>query len=111
MWGESNHALLDGAVLMRVLPARAPGWMISLESYPGVVEGEGTIIGEYLEFDDLEGLLPRLDEFEGPDYCRRRVQVEVDGEGAKGAWIYHWRGTLQDGPRIESGDWRAHRRT
>ena len=43
MWGESNHALLDGAVLIRVLPAKAPGWMISLGPYPGVVEGEGTV--------------------------------------------------------------------
>lgn len=108
MRGESHHDLLAGASPMRILPARALGCMIRVGPYAAMVDGDDIIRGEYVEFESMDKLLPRLDEVEGDEYGRERIVVEVDGEGVKPAWVYRWRGTLQDGPRIESGDWRKY---
>lgn len=110
MRGESRHPVLAAAKPVRIVSATAEGMMISIGPYPAVLEGDETIHGEYYEFEDPAELLPRLDGIEGSDYRRERVGVTLgDGERAE-AWIYLWNGTLQDGPRIPSGDWRAHRK-
>jgi len=110
MRGEPHHDMLAAASPARILPARILGFMISVGVYAAVVEGDGIIQGEYFEFEDISGLLPRLDAFEGEQYRREQVAVEVDGVGLRQAWVYRWTGTLQDGPRIPSGDWRTHQR-
>jgi gamma-glutamylcyclotransferase (GGCT)/AIG2-like uncharacterized protein YtfP len=65
---------------------------------------------------DLAARLSRLDREEWYDpadeagslYVRRRVPVHVDGGACREAWVYVYKGPPGRGPRIPSGDWRAH---
>lgn len=108
MRGQPHHGMLASAEPRRILPAKALGYLISVGSYAAMVDGDGIVHGEYIEFDHEDKLFPGLDAFEGEEYVRERIMVEVDGEGIKPAWTYRWQGTLQDGPLIESGDWRKY---
>lgn len=104
MSGESRHPWLAGAV---GTPARAPGQLIDMGEFPGLVPGPGEVAGELYHID--LALLEKLDQVEdfrgygvaGSLY--RRIIVTVDGAPA---WTYRLIAPPAGAPAIASGDWR-----
>lgn len=117
MTGFSRRPLLgSGAVLED--RARIRGSLYDFVEYPGVVlDGGGWVAGELYRVPDLAARLPELDRAEGYDagneaaslYVRRRVAVIGEAGAGGEAWVYVYNGPAGRGPRIPSGDWRAHR--
>lgn len=81
------------------------GELFRVSWYPGVVlrEDGGFVKGDVFAADD--DLLDKLDEYEGGEY--RRVRVEVKGDSAGVAWIWEWAGEVPEDGRIPTGDWLA----
>jgi gamma-glutamylcyclotransferase (GGCT)/AIG2-like uncharacterized protein YtfP len=101
--GDVNHHLLAGAQYLgphRTAPCFA---LYLLGAYPGAVRG-GTcaIVGEVYAVDHAG--LRRLDRLE--DYPRL-YDRQLLGSPYGRAWIYLYRGSVQDRPMIRGGDWRA----
>jgi len=101
--GDVRAPLLAGA--RRLGTRSVAGFeLYDLGPYPGVVTGDGAVVGELVELPD-RGLLERLDEVEGthevpPLY--RRERIEVDGGRA---WIYVYARPVDPARRIATGDW------
>lgn len=121
MTGFSRRPLLGAAVLDGL--GRIRGSLYHFGEYPGVVlDGRGWVAGELYHVRDLPARLPVLDREEGCDptdetrslYVRRPVPVHGVGDAGevRDAWVYAYNerfGAAADrGPRVESGDWRAH---
>lgn len=90
-------------------PCLLTGKLYDLGTYPGLVEGEGQVVGEIFEVRD-PSVMPRVDAFEDywPDdparsrYERRKVRlIEPDRD----AWVYVWVLGVEDARLIQSGDW------
>jgi gamma-glutamylcyclotransferase (GGCT)/AIG2-like uncharacterized protein YtfP len=120
MSGYSRRRLLgDTAVLES--RGRVRGSLYDFGEYPGIVlDDDGWVAGELYRVPDLATRLPGLDREEGYDardeaaslYVRRQVRVVGDGGTGADAWVYVYNdpwGPPGRGPRIVSGDWRAHR--
>ncbi len=97
------HAFRDAG------PCMLTGELWDLGRYPGLVDGEGRVLGELFEVID-PSVMTRLDAFEDywpgdparSRYERRKVQlIEPDRQ----AWVYVWLLDLGAARRIESGDW------
>ena len=92
------------------------GVLFDLGSYPGMVAGQGTVVGELYEILQVELLLPQLDAIERyypnapgeSTYIRRTVRVRRSGVVGVSAWTYIFNGTLGGYSRIVSGDYAAH---
>jgi gamma-glutamylcyclotransferase (GGCT)/AIG2-like uncharacterized protein YtfP len=90
-------------------PCVIAGQLYDLGAYPGLVAGQGRVIGELFEVRD-PSVIPALDAFEDywPDDPERsrydRVQVQLLAPDRE-AWVYRWRLGLEDARLIESGDW------
>jgi gamma-glutamylcyclotransferase (GGCT)/AIG2-like uncharacterized protein YtfP len=119
MTGFSRRPLLGAAHLEGL--GRIRGSLYHFGEYPGVVlDGRGWVAGELYRVPDLPARLPALDQEEWCDpgdetrslYVRRTVPVHGVGGKVREAWVYAYneRFGAADGrgPRIESGDWRAH---
>jgi gamma-glutamylcyclotransferase (GGCT)/AIG2-like uncharacterized protein YtfP len=119
MTGFSRRPLLGDAVLEGT--GRIRGSLYHFGDYPGVVlDGEGWVAGELYRVPDLAARLPALDRAEWCDpadepaslYVRRTVAVQLPGGDVREAWVYVYNERFGPargrGPRIESGDWRAH---
>ena len=115
MAGFVRHRLLGPAALEA--PGRVRGSLLDLGGYPGVVlDDGGWVQGELYRVPDLAARLARLDRAEGYDpadqagslYLRRRGVVHVADGPPRDAWLYVYNGPAGGGPRISSGDWRAH---
>jgi len=115
MHGLSRRRLLGPAVLEG--PGRIRGALYDFSAYPGVVlDDAGWVAGELYRVPDLAARLPRLDREEWYDpadeagslYVRRTATVRPAGGSPREAWVYVYNGPPRCGPRIESGDWRAH---
>lgn len=101
--GDERAHFLDGA---RLLGTRTlEGFdLFDLGSYPGVIHGSGTVVGELYELASDHALV-LLDHVEGiharpPLY--KRISVEVEGEAA---WLYVYAQSVANARYIESGDW------
>jgi gamma-glutamylcyclotransferase (GGCT)/AIG2-like uncharacterized protein YtfP len=119
MTGFSRRPLLGDAVLEGHGQIR--GSLYHFGDYPGVVlDDRGWVTGELYRVPDLPARLPSLDQEEWCDpademgslYVRRTVPVHgADGE-VRPAWVYAYNErfgpAVGRGPRVESGDWRAH---
>ena len=103
-----------GSALVDRGNCRIPGQLYDLGEYPGLVPGEGSVVGDLFEVRDLS-VFRLLDRYERYDalhpkdslYLRRVVrllQPQVD------AWVYLYNRTVEGQPRIESGDWAQYRR-
>lgn len=108
--GESGFAKFGLAEAFAPLgPCLIPGALYDLGAYPGLVAGEGGVVGELFEVRDA-GVMARLDPFEDywpddPDrsrYARRKVPLL---EPDRDAWVYLWVRGLDGARRIETGDW------
>jgi gamma-glutamylcyclotransferase (GGCT)/AIG2-like uncharacterized protein YtfP len=119
MTGFSRRPLLGGAVLEGL--GRIRGALYHFGDYPGVVlDDSGWVSGELYRVPDLPARLPSLDRAEGCDpadetrslYVRRAVPVHGADGGVRPAWVYAYNErfgpAVGRGPRVESGDWRAH---
>jgi gamma-glutamylcyclotransferase (GGCT)/AIG2-like uncharacterized protein YtfP len=119
MTGFSRRPLLGAALLEGI--ARIRGSLYHFGEYPGVVlDDRGWVTGELYHVPDLSARLPTLDEAEWCDpadetrslYVRRTVPVHTAGAPTREAWVYTYNERFGPaaarGPRVESGDWRAH---
>ncbi len=118
MTGLSRRPLLKGAVLEA--RGRMRGTLHDLGEYPGLVlEGTGWVLGELYRVPDMAKRLAALDRAERYDpanesgslFVRRRVAVLIGDGSTREAWVYVLNdrgGSPGRGPRIDSGDWRAH---
>ncbi|MBK1702003.1 gamma-glutamylcyclotransferase family protein [Thiococcus pfennigii] len=101
--GEVNHRLLADAEFLgghRTEPCFA---LYDLGAYPGLTRGGRTaVVGEVYRVDTAG--LRRLDRLE--DYPRLYTRTPIASPWGP-AWIYCYRGRIQDRPLIRSGDWRA----
>jgi gamma-glutamylcyclotransferase (GGCT)/AIG2-like uncharacterized protein YtfP len=71
--GYRHHAELQGARFVAVARTSAAYRLLDFGSYPGLARGTRAVEGELFEVDDA--VLERLDEFEGSDYLRRRIEL------------------------------------
>ncbi|MEZ5363996.1 MAG: gamma-glutamylcyclotransferase family protein [Bryobacterales bacterium] len=83
---------------------RISGVLWDLGPYPGLTEGGGAVRGEVFAILD-EGVLEKLDEFEGDEYVRRQVTLL---EPQTEAWVYVLAQAPAGAKPIESGCWRTH---
>ena len=101
--GEVNHGLLAGAELMGAHRTEPRFTLYRLGAYPGLVAGGGTAVhGEVYRVNDAG--LRALDQLE--DYPRLYDRLLIPTPFGR-AWVYVYRGRLQDREPIRSGDWRA----
>ncbi|MGF1463431.1 MAG: gamma-glutamylcyclotransferase [Maricaulaceae bacterium] len=112
--GQSGFAKFGLADKVRPRgPCVIPGAIYDLGGYPGLVSGDGTVMGELYEVLDPT-VTPILDAYENyrpqdraqSDYVRRPVLL-AEPEGAA-AWVYIWIKDVTGRPRIDSGDWLSH---
>jgi gamma-glutamylcyclotransferase (GGCT)/AIG2-like uncharacterized protein YtfP len=103
-----------GVMLDPIGPCFIAGNLFDLGDFPGLVPGDGRVVGELYELLNGEALAI-LDEYEGfvtdaPGctlYTRRRVrllQPEID------AWVYFYNGDTFRRPKIEGGSWSQYRK-
>lgn len=114
MRGFDLHHHLAGTTF--VCAATARGKLYAIGTYPGMVEGDGTVYGELYASDDPAVVLEILDEVEGydpldysdaNDYVRvKRNVITADGREVV-AWLYLFNRTISGYELIASGDWRT----
>jgi gamma-glutamylcyclotransferase (GGCT)/AIG2-like uncharacterized protein YtfP len=97
------------------------GWLDGMalfqvnERYPGIVRGEGHVLGELITLDPdrltlAMGALDELEEYFGPGdprnlYERELLTVRTVGGALVQAWAYRWLGSAEGCTRIADGDW------
>ena len=113
MRGFDLHHHLAGATF--VCPATARGKLYAIGTYPGMVEGDGTVLGELYTSDDPAVVLEVLDEVEGydpldyaatNDYVRVQRSVHTEDGRDVTAWLYLYNRTVSGFELINNGDWR-----
>jgi gamma-glutamylcyclotransferase (GGCT)/AIG2-like uncharacterized protein YtfP len=122
MRGECRHGCLDGrANLECALLARAPGRLVDLGEYPGMLlpsgDRERWVEGEFFRVREAGKTLTRLDEIEGFNgygtsnslFSRRLVEVDVGDGRIRRAWTYVYGSGEHNGPPVQGNDWRASR--
>ena len=108
---DLHHHMGDAAF---VGPAAVSGTLYSLGTYPGMVDGAGTVRGELYRSRDIAVTLEVLDEVEGYDpldveageYVRVLRDVRLDAGGKQPAWLYLYNRDIKGRQQIKSGDWR-----
>ncbi|MGH7314510.1 MAG: gamma-glutamylcyclotransferase family protein, partial [Candidatus Rokuibacteriota bacterium] len=105
MQGLSRHRFLARGASF-VGPARVQGRLLSLGSYPGLVEGTGSVRGELYRLERAE-VLADIDREEGYNFERRTTLVRrADGRRAR-AWTYWYCGPRTRALAMPEGDWRS----
>ncbi|QJE95292.1 gamma-glutamylcyclotransferase family protein [Luteolibacter luteus] len=112
--GGSNAFRMEGADF--VSRGRVEGSLYVISWYPGLVTGRdlGWVSGDVFRvgadqmraLDEFEGLA--AGEIEGSEYRRVQVPVFLEGiphEETIWAWVYEWKGPVDESRRIASGDW------
>jgi len=118
VYGTLRPALATGghAAIVRDLelvgPARAPGLLLDLGDYPGLVAGDGVVHGELLRVAD-PARLEALDDYEacgGPEpLFHRERMVASRGDGTPlVAWGYRYARPRAAATVIAGGDYAAH---
>jgi gamma-glutamylaminecyclotransferase len=104
--GGPSHYRLRGSPLLGVNRTEPRYALVSLGSYPALLEGGTTsVIGEVYEVDDR--ILPAIDRFEGHPLLYQRKSVElVDGTDVNAYVLLPAQGVNAE--VLESGDWRRH---
>jgi gamma-glutamylcyclotransferase (GGCT)/AIG2-like uncharacterized protein YtfP len=107
--GQTARSLIANYIA-RHAPASAVGELYAFPmGYPGFVEtaGPGRVIGEVLWLTELAAAFGLLDAYEGADFARVLIQVQLDGGERVWAWIYALSDpdAIRHGSRIAHGDW------
>jgi gamma-glutamylcyclotransferase (GGCT)/AIG2-like uncharacterized protein YtfP len=96
-------------------PCRIRGDLYDLGAYPGLVDGDGTVVGElYAIREGCMSVLHRLDRFEHYDpsdqegslYVRSCVRL-LEPEDTD-AWLYVYTQDVSGRQTVSSGDWQRH---
>ncbi|GAA4536211.1 gamma-glutamylcyclotransferase family protein [Pseudonocardia xishanensis] len=83
--GERAWHLLEPLV-SAVAPARARGSLLDTGlGFPALLPGADPVPGHVVTLRDPAATFPALDEYEGPEYTRRRIPVE-----GRACWTYVW---------------------
>lgn len=99
LFRDSARPLLGEYTICGKASVRGKLYMVN-EFYPGWVSGEkGTVWGDIYLINP--SVFPELDEFEGPEYNRRKVITLNDIE----CWIYEYKFDTTPFREIKSGDW------
>jgi gamma-glutamylcyclotransferase (GGCT)/AIG2-like uncharacterized protein YtfP len=117
MRGQPRAHFIARANPIRIVPATAPGRLVDLGEFPGLVPPRmprHRVTGEYVEFDPASGLLARLDAIEeylpanerASLYIRRRIEVTLQDATTAAAWAYIYNRPYDPRRIIKSGDWR-----
>ncbi len=117
MSGMSNYHVIR-PFIKTVKPAKMKGILYDLPlGYPAMVDGEGTVLGEIMESNDIESALAILDELEeyygpgalGNEYIRVIREAECNGEKYN-TFVYLWAKPMQLdelGILLTNGDWKT----
>ncbi|MHB2019397.1 MAG: gamma-glutamylcyclotransferase family protein [Candidatus Xenobia bacterium] len=105
MRGQPRHAALGATRSIRV--ARARGLLYNIGHYPGMVPGDGVVLGEYVELAVPDEIWRRLDAIEGSEYCCQQIAVELEKGETRPAWTYLYVAPLRQARLIKNGDWRS----
>ena len=105
--GGSNHFRMANSLF--VAQGKVRGRLYRIDWYPGFVadENAGPVVGEF--FMANAETIAALDEFEGSEYRKVKIAVEVKEEAGVvskvQAWIWEWLGETSESQRIVGGDW------
>jgi gamma-glutamylcyclotransferase (GGCT)/AIG2-like uncharacterized protein YtfP len=117
MRGFDLHHYLSGATFI------GEGWiagrLVALGRYPGLLDGDGKVIGEIYRLEDVAASLEALDDLEEFDPADPRQSVylrvvrDVHGEdgATMSAWVYVYNRDASTAPFIRNGDWRQRAKT
>lgn len=109
--GMGNHGLLSDSKKLGDTKSPEGFDMLDLGYFPGIVKGEGKVMGEVYEVDD--NTLIRLNRLEGYREMAPESglynRMEIDTEFGK-AFVYVYNNHYGRSPQaiVENGDWRTH---
>jgi gamma-glutamylcyclotransferase (GGCT)/AIG2-like uncharacterized protein YtfP len=105
--GQTARSLIAPHVT-RSEPATIDGKIYAFPmGYPGLVEGDGQVVGEVVWLTDLAAALALLDAYEGTDFVRMLKQVRRGDGAIEVAWVYYLadQTTVHLAEPIPDGDW------
>jgi len=107
--GEKRSGILDKFSSKVYKDCKIRGRLIDLpDGYPGLISGDGSVVGEIHHTPDIENALKKLDTIEGfngygeKDPLFRRI---LTYSNYIPCWTYVYARSPDDGSVIESGDW------
>ncbi|AEH23209.1 AIG2 family protein [Thermodesulfobacterium geofontis OPF15] len=103
--GECRHSTLADCKFLGY--AKAKGFLLyNVSSFPGMVQGEGEVIGEVYEIP--ESLLERLDLIEGvPELFKRElIEVVLEDGTIISVYAYLYNKGVDNKLLIPSGNWK-----
>jgi gamma-glutamylcyclotransferase (GGCT)/AIG2-like uncharacterized protein YtfP len=114
MRGFDLHQYMAGATF--VGEGTIQGRLVALGRYPGLLDGDGNVVGELYRLDDVAASLETLDDIEefdpaDPDnseYLRIVRDVHCKDGSTVSSWVYLYNGDASAAPAIKGGDWRQH---
>jgi len=83
------------------------GYLYDLGAYPAAVyqrDAEQVVFGHIFELYDIDKTLTVLDEYEGTEYNRAKVDIESNG-AVYSCWVYLYQRTVAGLSLIESGSY------
>ena len=88
-------------------PGVIAGSLYRIAHYPGLVEDDpgGEVHGELWRIRDFQPVVAALDDYEGSEYSRVVRQIRKPDGGNSEAWVYIFVASIENKPRILSGDW------
>lgn len=104
MWEEVAHGVITGRY--RKAPAVLHGYSrkwVRYEWYPGIVPDSDASVNGWIWFDVSADDLRRLDEFEGDEYVRTQVTVQLDTGEELPVDVYRIRDERLE--ILETADW------
>jgi gamma-glutamylcyclotransferase (GGCT)/AIG2-like uncharacterized protein YtfP len=106
--GQAERSMIE-EYIARSEPATMEGRLFIVEDLGSFVEGDGHVVGEVVEINDLAAAFPLLDAFEGEDYARILKKATLASGEEVWAWVYMLANPeLAEGAeQIESGDFVA----
>ncbi len=90
---EFSRLLSDNAEFLG--PARMQGKLFQIGEHTGAVrsaESGDTVRGEIFRLADPSGMLSTLDEYEGSEFERALMPVDLDSGEQVEAWVYLYKG-------------------
>lgn len=90
------------------------GKLFDLGRYPGAVESRGKndrVRGEIYKLTNEKELFEALDQYEGPEFQRKRATISLAGGARLSCWIYLYKESTTRHTFISSGDYVAYRNT
>ncbi len=98
--------MLGPGGVLAISSASAEGRLFDLGEYPGMrVSPGGNVVGEAIEFQDLESIFEALDQEEGAEFRREIIDVHINGDIVTQAWCYLLTFEPSGWPVIISGRW------